>query len=187
MSSIVIEFLNTRFEKDADVKVGFLFCSYQSQHVQESDDLLSSILRQLAYRNSGKLCSHVEDLYKARLSTDWTALDHEKVTPALLRMARSYKKIFIVLDGLDEHLPSNPEERRQLLSELLKLQIDLPWQIGRAAPLIWAVERKCKRLVSMFLKLSTRIEIRDAPDRAALLTAVKDGDPEMIDLLLTSV
>jgi KaiC/GvpD/RAD55 family RecA-like ATPase len=126
MSSIVIHFLNTRFRKDADVKVAFLFCSYQSQHVQKSDDLLSSLLRQLAYRNSGKLCSHVEDLYKERLAADWTALDHEKMTSALSHTARSYKKIFIVVDSLDEHLPSNPEERRQLLSELFKLQNDLP-------------------------------------------------------------
>jgi Cdc6-like AAA superfamily ATPase len=129
MSSIVIDFLNTKFEKDSDVKVAFLFCSYRSQHAQKSDDLLSSILRQLAYRNSGELCSHVEDLYKARLSADWTALDHEKVMSTLSHTARSYKRIYLVVDGLDEHFPSNPEERRQLLSELFKLQHDLPVNI----------------------------------------------------------
>lgn len=30
-----------------------------------------------------------------------------------------------MIDGLDEHLPSKPEERGQLLSELFKLQNDL--------------------------------------------------------------
>jgi hypothetical protein len=129
MSSIVIDFLNKKVEKDSEMKVAFLFCSYQSQHAQQPADLLSSILRQLAYKDSGKLCSHVEDLYDARLSADWAALSHDKVSPVLFHTLGLYKRTFIVIDGLDEYLPSKPEERRKLQSELFKLQNDFPVNI----------------------------------------------------------
>lgn len=34
-----------------------------------------------------------------------------------------------MIDGLDEHLPSIPDERRQLVSKLFKLQKDFPVNI----------------------------------------------------------
>ncbi|KAJ5364609.1 uncharacterized protein N7496_010322 [Penicillium cataractarum] len=129
MSSIVIDFLKNKFAEDLEVKTAFLFCSYQSQHAQRSDDLLSSILRQLAYKDSGELCSHVYDLYKSMPPNDCTALDHNLVAPTLSCTASSYKRIFIVIDGLDELGPSKPEQQQTLLSELFKLQKVFPVNI----------------------------------------------------------
>jgi ankyrin repeat protein len=59
------------------------------------------------------------------------------------------------------------------------------WQVGKATPLMWAVDRRCKKLASMFLGLGARVDIKDTSDRTALMIAVGGGDPDMISLFLT--
>ncbi|KAJ5364610.1 ankyrin repeat-containing domain protein [Penicillium cataractarum] len=59
------------------------------------------------------------------------------------------------------------------------------WQVGKATPLIWATDRRCKELVSMFLRRDVRVDIRDEGGRTALMNAVKLGDTQMISLFLT--
>src|SRR6266576_6486056 len=48
LSSIVVDHLNVTFGNDANVGIAYLYCSYQEKQEQNPEDLLSSLLKQLA-------------------------------------------------------------------------------------------------------------------------------------------
>ncbi|GES63994.1 purine and uridine phosphorylase [Aspergillus terreus] len=121
MCSIIIDFLEARFQYDANIKVTFLFCSHQPRHDQTVAHLLLCLLRQLACKG-GVLSSHIQDLYRMHCHHASASLKDEVISNALAATARSYDKVFIIIDGMDEYHPLKPEEREMLLYELFKLQ-----------------------------------------------------------------
>lgn len=52
MSSIVIGHLETEFKSQANIGIAYLYCSYRQQHQQKTEDLLLSLLQQLAQQQS---------------------------------------------------------------------------------------------------------------------------------------
>ncbi|KAL1906533.1 hypothetical protein Sste5344_007701 [Sporothrix stenoceras] len=48
LTSIVVDNLYTRFQNDPKVGIAYLYCNYRRQNEQKADDLLTSLLKQLA-------------------------------------------------------------------------------------------------------------------------------------------
>jgi hypothetical protein len=48
ITAIVADYLCTKFQNDASVGIAYLYCNYQPQQEQKPEDLLSSLLKQLA-------------------------------------------------------------------------------------------------------------------------------------------
>jgi hypothetical protein len=48
ITSIVVNHLRTEFQNDANIGIAYLYCNYQQQQQQKTEDLLSSLLKQLA-------------------------------------------------------------------------------------------------------------------------------------------
>ncbi|CAI7618979.1 unnamed protein product [Penicillium glandicola] len=124
MASIVVEFLNSTFHKNPEVSVMYLFCSHQSTHTQTTLDLLLSLLRQLAFKDSAIL-PNIAVLYN-EYEDNKSRLDAVEVVSQLSKAAGSYEKIFIVIDALDEHCSSDPEELQKLLSLVFDFQKQAP-------------------------------------------------------------
>ncbi|KAJ5824902.1 hypothetical protein N7447_007242 [Penicillium robsamsonii] len=120
ISSIVADFLSTKFEADPKVQIAQVFCSYQSHSQQSTLDILLSLLRQLAI-NDSNLFASIEEMHEkhAKKRTRPKAMEVEEL---LLKSALVYTKVFVIIDALDEYCSSKPDQIDDLLSTLFRLE-----------------------------------------------------------------
>jgi len=112
MSSIVINHLQEQFE-GAITPVVYLYLNHKEKQMQTLVNLLSSLLKQLVeHHNSNRISAEIKNLYlKAR-----EARPQIKEIDELLRSSlKDFKRVFIVVDALDEC----PEDLRIELSRRL--------------------------------------------------------------------
>ncbi|KAF7178085.1 hypothetical protein CNMCM7691_006743 [Aspergillus felis] len=131
MSSIVVEHLRTKFLGDPEVQVA-----------------------QLANKGSTVL-PNIEQMYKSHTGNK-TRPTVKEIRPELSRTAQSFRRIFVVIDALDEYCSSDPDELQDLLSALFTFQKDGPVNI-------LATSRPNSEIMSKF-KECTQREIRAQDD-----------------------
>jgi Cdc6-like AAA superfamily ATPase len=119
LSSILIEHLHSRFAKDSDVGIAYIYCNFRRQNEQNINDLLASLLKQLAMFRSS-LGDDIKALYRRHL-TRKTRPSLDELSEALQSAVRSYSRVFVVVDALDE---CEVKDRSKLLTELCQLQAD---------------------------------------------------------------
>ncbi|CAI4213229.1 unnamed protein product [Parascedosporium putredinis] len=102
LTSIVIEDLLGRCKEDKTIGLAFIYCDFRRHDEQTPYALLMSLLRQLA-----------QD--RGRSNTRPT---YDEVKTVLDATTRSYSRVFIVVDALDE-LPPVGGQRHQFLTEVL--------------------------------------------------------------------
>ncbi|KAJ4146816.1 hypothetical protein LMH87_001375 [Akanthomyces muscarius] len=117
LASIVVEDLFSRFENDQEVGIAYLYCNFQRQDKQNFDDLLASLLRQLAQRRPS-LPDELTTLHDKHKDKQ-TRPSVDEIVAGLQSVARIYSRIFIVVDALDE---CEKECMSKLLSQLFGLQ-----------------------------------------------------------------
>jgi hypothetical protein len=148
LTSIVVKDLHTRFQADGSIGIAYLYCNFKRSHEQKLDDLLSSLLKQLAGRLS--IPNVVRSLYdeqkcqKKRPSTD-------EISKALRSVITSFSKVFIIIDALDE-CQVNDRCRPRLISELFNLQ-------AKCGVNLFATSRFIPKIADQF-KHGARLEIR---------------------------
>ena len=120
LTSIVIEDLNTRFQTNSSVVIAYLYCNFNRSDEQKLDDLLLSLLRQLAQRRQ-EIPDVVRSLHNPRVQYQKRPSTKE-ISKALHSVISSFSKAFIVIDALDE-CKIEFRRRPNLLSEILDLQV----------------------------------------------------------------
>ncbi|CEJ93677.1 hypothetical protein VHEMI09251 [[Torrubiella] hemipterigena] len=100
LASIVIEDLFSRFESNQEIGIAYLYCDFQRQDNQKVDDLLASLLRQLAQRRPS-LPDELKSLYKKHKDIQ-TRPSVDEILSGLESVARIYSRVLIVVDALDE-------------------------------------------------------------------------------------
>jgi hypothetical protein len=118
IASIVVNHLKTSFLDDRTGRA-FLFCVYKRQDNQKVDDLLASLLGQLATRQS-TVPKPVHELYDKHRKGEKPRLSRCEILDALSSITKTYSRTFIVIDALDECKTNHI--RNELLSEVYKLQ-----------------------------------------------------------------
>ncbi|TVY81967.1 Ankyrin-1 [Lachnellula suecica] len=119
LTSIVVQELTTRFGDRSDIGVAYIYCNFRRQDKQKIEDLLASLLKQLA--DCRLLPQSVKDLYN-RHKAKRTRPSLEEVSATLQSVAAKYSRLFIVVDALDECQSLNGC-RQQLISELFNIQV----------------------------------------------------------------
>lgn len=158
LTSIVVDFLNSRFDIDSDIGIAYIYCNFQRQHEQKIDDLLASVLKQLSQCRSS-IPESVKILYD-RHKTRRTRPSLDEIAGHLQSVAAMYSRVFIIVDALDECQASGGC-RTRFLSELFNLQI-------RHGANIFATSRFIPNIIDRFkASLSLEIEIRASPDDVA--------------------
>jgi Cdc6-like AAA superfamily ATPase len=120
ISSIVVDHLLTKFRTVANVSTVYLYCNYQGRHQQNPEDLLLSLLKQLA-QEQPSMPIDVKNLYKFHVDNG-TRPSFGEIMKVLRSIAGSYYRVFIIIDALDECHFSN-KGFDQILSELFNLQV----------------------------------------------------------------
>ena len=118
ISSIVINHLKTSFPDDKTGRA-YLYCIYKRHGNQEADDLLASLLGQLAARQS-MVPGSIRKLYNEHREGEKSRLSQKKIREELHSIIKTYSRTFIVIDALDECKTDGI--RNELLSEIYKLQ-----------------------------------------------------------------
>ncbi|KAM0812495.1 hypothetical protein AB5N19_12486 [Seiridium cardinale] len=120
MSSIVVEDLQETFytKKEKDVAVCFFYCNFQRRNEQGLKDIILSFLKQLLQAVTA-LPECVKELFD-RCQAKRTQPTLEEATRTLRSVAELFRRVFVVVDALDECQTSDGC-RKELMSELIEL------------------------------------------------------------------
>jgi hypothetical protein len=119
--SIVVKHLQTVFKDDDTVAITFIYLNYKEQHEQTVPNLIASLLKQIV-QDRPTISNNVKALYEHhRLRNTCPIL--EELTEALKLEFRTYSKVFVVVDALDEC--ECHETRANLLKTLRSLTAQL--------------------------------------------------------------
>ncbi|KAE9371875.1 hypothetical protein N431DRAFT_341685, partial [Stipitochalara longipes BDJ] len=119
LTSIVVEELTTRSSNDPTIGIAYIYCNFRRQEEQKIDDLLASLLKQLA-QGQASIPGAVKDLYNRHQRNKTRPLLNE-VSASLQVVATLYSRVFIIIDALDECQVSHGC-REKFLSEMFSLQ-----------------------------------------------------------------
>jgi Cdc6-like AAA superfamily ATPase len=119
LTSVVVNELTTRFSSDPTVGLAFIYFNFRRQDEQKINDLLASLLKQLA-ESQPSLPVIVKDLYN-RHKTKRTKPSFDEILKVLQTVAMAYSRVFIIIDALDEYQASD-NYRSRLLAEIFSLQ-----------------------------------------------------------------
>ncbi|KAI5455569.1 hypothetical protein BGZ63DRAFT_341107, partial [Mariannaea sp. PMI_226] len=149
LTSIVVDELANRFRVDKSIGIAFIYCNSRWKDEQRAEDLLASLLKQLAHTHSS-LPKSVRSLYKNHKVMQ-TRPSFNELSKALQSVTALYSRIFIMVDALDECQASNGC-RSRLLSEIFTLQV-------KYGANIFATSRFLPEITSKFNQ-SLSVEIR---------------------------
>lgn len=120
--SIVIENLQQLFT-EKDVSISYIYCDYKDRKSQTTVNLISSLVKQLV-RQQSDMPEEVKELY-TKLENGRKSLSLEDHSRLLLSSSNHFRRSFILVDALDEHIINDDEEgamQLTLLDILLNLQ-----------------------------------------------------------------
>ncbi|KAL7961672.1 ankyrin repeat-containing domain protein [Trichoderma compactum] len=149
LTSIVIEHLDIKFQNDQTVGIAYLYCNFQMHDEQKDDDLLLSILKQLAESQpSGTLPTSTQALYSRHIkrNTRPSKMDIRKEIEAVVE---AFSRVFVVVDALDE---CPLQVCKKFIPELFWLQKKLGINI-------FATSRFIPEIVDQFKQRSELLEI----------------------------
>ncbi|KAM6513998.1 hypothetical protein FALCPG4_015182 [Fusarium falciforme] len=138
MTAIVVDHLHSKFGDDPNVCIAYIYCNFKRQDEQKADDMLASLLKQLARRQPSlpgavqKLCDrHWKNQFRPSF---------DGISESLHSVASTYSRVFIVVDALDE---CEDDCRVKLLLEIFQLQ-------RRFTVNLCATSRPLSEITSMF-------------------------------------
>ncbi|KAL6406233.1 hypothetical protein AUP68_10402 [Ilyonectria robusta] len=151
LTSVVIQDLTVRFSEDASIGITYIYGNFQRQGEQKVDNLLASLLKQLAESQSS-LPGSVRDLYDHH-KTKRTQPLLDEISRTLQSVAAMYSRIFIVVDALDE-LQAYGGCRTKFLSEMFSLQAKTEANLFATSRPNLEIEKEFKGCISREIRAS---------------------------------
>jgi hypothetical protein len=124
MASIIVEHLLTKAIPQQTlgnemIGIAFIYCRYSEHARQQPVHLLSAILKQLLQHvPTAAPLEWIRKLYEKHIKSG-TRLDFDEAIEAVRKILESFKRIFLVIDALDE---CQSDTLAKLLPQLRKLQ-----------------------------------------------------------------
>jgi hypothetical protein len=153
LTSIVVDDLHTRFPADQNIGIAYVYYNFRRRNEQSAEDLLASLLKQLAQEQSS-LPGSVKALYDQHRDRR-TRPSFDEISRALQSVAAMCSQVFIVVDALDECQASDGC-RAKFLTEIFSLQ-------AKCGAHLFATSRFILEITELF-KSSTSLEIRATKD-----------------------
>jgi hypothetical protein len=152
ITAIVIDDLCMRYRNDANIGIAYLYFNFRRQHEQKLEDLLASLLKQLA-QPQPSIPNSVKVLYD-RHKDKRTRLSLDEILQALRVVISEFSKVFIVIDALDECQVSDGC-RMRFLSEIFNLQSKCGASLFATSRFIPEITEKFKGSVSLEIHASS--------------------------------
>ncbi|KAL4947847.1 hypothetical protein BDW69DRAFT_105504 [Aspergillus filifer] len=119
ITATVVDHVHSTFQDDPGVGIAYLYCNFRQHDVQRVDDMLANLLKQLAQLQS-PLPGTVVALYDRHQKNRTRPLLAD-ILETLHSVAIAYRKVFIIVDALDECNKSG-DNRAKFLKEIFQLQ-----------------------------------------------------------------
>jgi hypothetical protein len=153
LTSIIVDYLGTKFQNDPNIGIAYLYCNFQRQQEQKPTDLFASLLKQLV-QEQPFIPEKVKSLYEFHKNKR-TRPSFNEISKILHSIVADYSKAFIVIDALDE-CQTFDGGRWKLLSEIFNLQ-------DKTGACLFATSRFIPEIKNEFER-SILIEIRASDD-----------------------
>lgn len=155
MMSIVIDYLGTMYQDDQSIGVVFIYCNFRRQYQQKPYDLLSCLLKQLAWQQN-VLPKVLEGLYQKH-NVMKTQLSYDEILGALQIVICEFQRVFIVVDALDE-IQVPDAGRAKFLSNIFHLQESTCLNLLATSRFALEIEEQFGRKGSIFLEIKATDE-----------------------------
>ncbi|KAM0189624.1 hypothetical protein ACHAPQ_010500 [Fusarium lateritium] len=116
LTSVVVDHLVSKFRHNSTVGIAYVYCNFRRVDEQKVDQLLASLLKQLA-ASLPDLPTEVRNLYTKHQQRR-THPSLQETLSALKLVAARFSRVFIIIDALDE----TGSSREDFLIELGRLQ-----------------------------------------------------------------
>ncbi|KAE8422520.1 hypothetical protein BDV36DRAFT_310885 [Aspergillus pseudocaelatus] len=150
MASIVVHHLHEVFRDKREVDIAYIYCNFRRQSDQTIESILTNLLKQLAQQQS-QLPECVTEAYE-RFRVQHINYSTEKLLMMLGTVIAIYRKVFLVVDALDEIHASNGTCRR-FVSSLFRLQKDSPISFFATSKPIADIASMFRRNHGVFLEM----------------------------------
>lgn len=120
LCSTAIEDIRATSEQDADTSFAYFYFSFSHERKQSDSDLLRSLVAQLGWREPG-----LSMLRQAWGDAKGSEPRPDELVKILLASIRSYSKVYLLIDALDE-CPEDGETRQSVLERIERLTQDAP-------------------------------------------------------------
>jgi hypothetical protein len=141
LTSIVVDYLYTKFRKDPSIGIAYLYCNFRRQHEQKPEDLIASLLKQLLQELSF-VPESVRILYNKP-----TRPSLDEISKTLHSIITNFSKVYIVVDALDECQLSG-RYRSKFLSNIFSLQAKSTTKLFTTSRPIPDIEKEFKGCLS---------------------------------------
>ncbi|KAK2784468.1 hypothetical protein FQN53_008457 [Emmonsiellopsis sp. PD_33] len=153
LSSVVIDHLHTIFLGSVNVGIAYVYCNFRRKSDQKAEDLLASLLKQLA-QGLPSVPDSLKILY-AKHRNGQTRPSFREISETLQSLVMAHSRVFVLVDALDECQMSDGH-RTTFLSELFSCY-------SKCEMNIFATSRFVPEIVQQF-KSGLSIEIRASND-----------------------
>ncbi|KAI1847679.1 hypothetical protein JX265_013939 [Neoarthrinium moseri] len=119
LTSIVVDNLEDRFVTDPTTAVAYIYFNFNRKEEQRLEDLMSSLLKQLA-QNSLSLPPVLKELHE-RHAKKHTGPTLEEISTVFRTVTATFARVFVIVDALDECQAAD-NCRARFLHQLLSLQ-----------------------------------------------------------------
>jgi NACHT domain len=146
LTAVVIHDLTTQFSDNPTIGIAYIYCNFRQQDDQKLDDLLASLLKQLA-ECQPSLPGCVKDLYDHHNKAKRTRPSLDEISKILHSVITTYSRVYIVVDALDECQVSDGC-RSRFLSNIFNLQTKTGAKLFATSRPIPDIEREFKGCLS---------------------------------------
>jgi hypothetical protein len=102
LTASVVDYLQSKYQSEDNIGIAYIYFDYGESHIQNAENLIASILRQLVEQQSS--LHNVVKALQTKAPSGIRGFDHEEVLYALNAVVSSLTRVFIVVDALDECL-----------------------------------------------------------------------------------
>ncbi|KAI3326496.1 hypothetical protein HD806DRAFT_551522 [Xylariaceae sp. AK1471] len=156
LTSIVVDDLEKRFRNETTTAIVYVYCDYKRQIEQTLENLLSSLLKQLA-QSQASLPHSLKELY-GRHKVKRTRPSLDEVSKALELVTVQNSRVFIIVDALDE-CQAFDSCRTRFLSAIFNLQMKTGMNILATSRFIPEITDQFKGDISIEIR-ATKDDIR---------------------------
>jgi hypothetical protein len=184
LTSIVVENLTTCFGKDESVGVAYIYCNFRRHNEQKAEDLLASLLKQLA-QGQLLLPDVIISLY-SKNKDKRTRPPFDEVSQTLGALVSIYSRVFIIVDALDEcHTIAGC--RAKFLSEIFNLQTKYKANIFVTSRFIPEIAEKFQDSISLEIRASKQDVQRYIDAHISLLPSFVGRSPDLQEEVIAGI
>jgi Cdc6-like AAA superfamily ATPase len=145
LTSIVVDYLYTKFQKYSNIGIAYLYCNFRRQHEQNAEDLIASLLKQLVQERSS-IPDSVKTLYSQHKGKR-TRPSLDEISRTLYSVIILYSGVYIIVDALDECQLSDGC-RSKFMSNIFNLQAKTRTKLFTTSRPIPDIEKEFKGCLS---------------------------------------